>query len=86
LTVASHTSERAFTVLLLSNAVGCTLFASNTTTNYLSRSTHIIVPVNPVCPNELGENKWPQGGLSWIGTVSQPRARRLLYGKPSTLV
>jgi hypothetical protein len=64
LTVASQTSDLALTVFELSKAVGFTLFVSNTTIIYLSRSAHIIVPVNPVCPNELGENKCPHGGLS----------------------
>lgn len=84
LTVASQTSDRAFTVFELSKAVGWTLLVSRTTTNYLSLSAHIIVPVNPVCPKEFGENKCPHGGLSWMGTVSQPKALLLLYGKPST--
>ncbi len=40
----------------------------------LSLSAQIIVPVYPVCPNEFKENKCPHGGLSLIGTVSQPKA------------
>lgn len=54
-TVASQTSDRALIVFELSKAVGWTLLVSNTTISYLGRSAHIIVPVKPVWPNELGE-------------------------------
>ena len=59
-------------------STGCTLFVKNTIIKSLSLSAHIIVPVYPVWPKEFNENRVPQGGFYWIGTVSQPSALLLL--------
>ncbi len=73
-TTLSHISVLAAMIPCPFVALGWTLFVKNTIIKSLSLSAHIIVPVKPVCPKEFGENKCPQGGCSWIGTVSHPKA------------
>jgi hypothetical protein len=52
LTIASVIIDLA-SMWRLFNDVGCTLWVSNTTIRFLSRSAQREVPVYPVCPNEF---------------------------------
>src|SRR3954466_785412 len=53
--------------------VGFTRLVSNTTNSPRSGSTQMLVPVNPVCPNDRGEKYTP--ALECSLGVSQPSAR-----------
>ena len=77
-TTPSATSRRTSRMALFSR-VGCTRLVSRMIKSSRVGSIQTEVPVNPVCPNEVGDNKLP-AELPFEG-VSQPRARLLPSGK-----